>query len=146
MKRKQKISWKNKEIEREIEKELGSSTGQQWLQWEEELQNVWCHNTEAPEFILSNAPKAAVFVKKQLLSKGTQVDEGVISPKWLFPEDFGRDLQGQLPASVGGSLAHGQHRSTPAALLYCVQALCSLNHDRPEYASSPHTRDTCTWT
>ena len=30
--------------------------------------NVWCHETGAPEFTLSNAPKAAVFYKKQLLS------------------------------------------------------------------------------
>ena len=30
--------------------------------------NIWCHETGAPEFTLSNAPKAAVFYKKQLLS------------------------------------------------------------------------------
>lgn len=26
--------------------------------------NVWCHETGAPEFMLSKAPKAAVFYKK----------------------------------------------------------------------------------
>ena len=51
-------------LEKERGKREGGILANNGFSEKKELQNVWCHETGAPEFTLSNAPKAAIFYKK----------------------------------------------------------------------------------
>ena len=55
---------KNDLLEKERGKREGGILANNGFRGKKELQNVWCHETGAPEFTLSNAPKAEIFYKK----------------------------------------------------------------------------------